>query len=80
LLADFYKKIEDPLTLFTLEEKGLTTDIAKTDKNLTKEKLDGIVKEKRSDGREDQFYIENVERYQKFYENLEPKIEERIEV
>ena len=79
LLADFYKKIEDPLTLFTLKEKGLTTDSAKIDRNLTKEKLDGIVKEKRSDGRDDQFYIENTETYQKFYENLEPKIEERIE-
>ena len=79
-LADFYKKIEDPLKLFTLEEKGLTTDSAKVDKNLTKEKLDGLVKEKRADGREEQFYIENTEQYQKFYENLEPKIEERIEV
>mgnify|MGYP006892320628 CR=1 FL=1 len=44
LLADFYKKIEDPLTLFTLEEKGLTTNSLKVDKNLTKENLDGIVK------------------------------------
>jgi len=79
LLANFYKKIEDPLTLFTLQEKGLTTDLTKTDKNLTKEKLDGIVKEKRADGREEQFYIENIERYQQFYENLEPKIEKRIE-
>lgn len=79
LLADFYKKIEDPLTLFTLEEKGLTTSSAKVDRNLTKEKLDGIVKEKRADGREEQFYIENIERYQQFYENLEPKIEKRIE-
>ena len=78
-LANFYKKIEDPLTLFTLKEKGLTTDSVKTDKNLTKEKLDGIVKEQRADGREEQFYIENTETYQKFYENLEPKIEERIE-
>ena len=78
-LAEFYKKIEDPLKLFTLEEKGLTTDSVKIDKNLTKEKLDGIVKEKRADGSEEQFYIENVERYQKFYENLEPKIEAKIE-
>jgi len=79
LLAEFYKKIEDPLALFTLQEKGLTTNSAKVDKNLTKEKLDGIVKEKRADGREEQFYIENTERYQQFYENLEPKIEKRIE-
>ena len=79
LLADFYKKIEDPLALFTLEEKGLTTSSVKVDKNLTKENLDGIVKEKRADGREEQFYIENIERYQKFYEDLEPKIEKKIE-
>jgi len=78
-LAEFYKKIEDPLTLFTLEEKGLTTNSLKVDKNLTKENLDGIVKEKRSNGNEDQFYIENTEKYQAFYENLEPKIEARIE-
>lgn len=79
LLAEFYKKIEDPLKLFTLEEKGLTTNSARVDKNLSKEKLDGIVKEKRADGREEQFYIENTERYQQFYEGLEPKIEKRIE-
>lgn len=78
-LSNFYKKIEDPLTLFTLEERGLTTDSAKVDKKLTKEKLDGLVKEKRADGREEQFYIENTERYQEFYENLEPKIEKKIE-
>lgn len=78
-LADFYKKIEDPLTLFTLEERGLTTDSVKVDKKLTKEKLDGLVKEKRADGREEQFYIENTERYQAFYKDLEPKIEKKIE-
>lgn len=78
-LANFYKRIEDPLTLFTLEEKGLTTDLAKVDKNLSKEKLDGIVKEKRADGSEEKFYIENIERYQAFYKDLEPKIEKKIE-
>jgi hypothetical protein len=79
-LAEFYKKIEDPLTLFTLQEKGLTTSSLKVDKKLTAEKLDGVVKEKRSNGNEDQFYIENTETYQAFYENLEPKIEARIEL
>ena len=40
--------------------------------------VDGIVKEKRSNGNEDQFYIENTEKYQAFYENLEPKIENGV--
>ena len=79
-LADFYKKIEDPLKLFTLQEKGLTTSSVNVDKKLKKEGLDGIVKEKRSNGTEEQFYIENTEKYQQFYEDLEPKIEARIEV
>lgn len=78
-LANFYKKIEDPLLLFTLQERGLTTNSAKVDRNLSKENLDGIVKEKRASGRDDQFYIENIELYQKFYDGLEPKIEAKIE-
>ena len=79
-LAEFYKKIEDPLKLFTLQEKGLTTSSVSVDKKLKKEGLDGIVKEKRSNGTEETFYIENTEKYQQFYEDLEPKIEARIEV
>lgn len=78
-LADFYKKIEDPLLLFTLQERGLTTNSARVDKNLSKENLDGLVKEQRANGNESEFYIENIERYQKFYEGLEPKIEAKIE-
>jgi hypothetical protein len=70
LYTQYYNKLNDPLTeLFTLNEKGLTSQETLVDPNL---KSTGLAKKREAAG---EFFIQDFGKMERFYQNLETNIE-----
>ncbi len=70
-----YKRLRTPIqSLFTLDERGLTTNPDQVDSKLADSK--DAPKTVTEDGLT--FYIQNVEKYEGFYESLKDQLPERI--
>lgn len=70
LYTEYYNKLNDPLTkLFTLNEKGLTSQETLVDPNL---KSTGLAKKREAAG---EFFIQDFGKMERFYQNLETNIE-----